>query len=120
MLRVVEFTPPMSGLDGEFNTFRLGVAWSKRVVPGDEVLLLDKKTFSIIGRAEITEIHVGTLIDMSALHALRNHNQLGLDPEGAGERLRANMIRRYGPQKCGPESKVTVMQMKRIDMRRIE
>lgn len=112
-MRVIEFSPPMSGLDGEFNTFRLGIAWSKRLAPGEIVLLIDKKQFLVIGHAEVTAIQVGELSDMSALHARRNHNQIGLDPDGAGERLIANMMRRYGPHKLSHTSRVTVIYLKR-------
>jgi hypothetical protein len=112
-MRIIEFSPPMSGLDGEFNTFRLGIAWSKRLMPGDLVCLMNKKEFLLMGHAEVTAVHVGKLSDMSALHARRNHNQLGLPPDGAGERLIANMIKRYGPHKCLYDSKVTVIYMNR-------
>lgn len=114
-MRVIEFSPPMSGIDGEFNTFRLGVAWSKRVAPGDTVLLIDRKQFSVIGKAQVTDVKVGSLRDMSALHARHNHNQKGLDPQGADERLMSNMIKRYGPHKCLHTTKVTVIGMKRIE-----
>jgi hypothetical protein len=112
-MRIIEFSPPMSGLEGEFNTFRLGVAWSKRLAPGDTVCLMNKKEFSLMGYAEVKAVHVGKLSDMSALHARRNHNQLGLPSDGAGERLIANMIRRYGPHKVNHTVKVTVIYMNR-------
>lgn len=114
-MRVLEFSPPMSGIEGEFNTFRLGVAWSKRVAPGDTVLLIDRKQFSVIGKAKITGVQVGSLRDMSALHARHNHNQKGLDPQGADERLIINMVKRYGPNKCDENKRVTVIGMKRIE-----
>ncbi len=114
-MRIIEFMPPMNGMDGEFNTFRLGVAWSKRVESGNAVLLMDKKQYELMGCAEVTAVHVGKLSDMSALHARHNHNQLGLDQDGAGERLIANMIRRYGPHKCSTGTNVTVIYMKRLE-----
>lgn len=115
MTYVIDFAPPMSGIEGEFNTFRLGPAWSKRLTSGEEVLLLDKKQCAVMGKAVITAIYVGTLRDMSALHARRNHNQQGLDPEGACERLMTNMIKRYGPHKLRETTRVTVIEMRKIE-----
>lgn len=114
-VRVIEFSPPMEGLEGEFNTFRLGMAWSKRIVVGDTIWLMDKKQFLIFGSAIVTGIFVGKLRDMSDLYACRNHNQKGLDPEGANNRLIANMIKRYGPNMCDENKKVTVIEMKRTE-----
>lgn len=115
MLRILDFAPPMLGIDGEFNTFRLGGAWAKRVQPGDKVALMDKKEMSLMGWAVVTGVHMGKLNELSALHGRRNHNQKHLPSEGAGERVIAAMMKRYGPNKCCETSRVTV-----IDMRRIE
>lgn len=114
-MRIIDFAPPMSGIEGEFNTFRLGPAWSKRVESGEIVILMDKKQCSSMGYAEVTAIHVGKLLEMSTLHARRNHNQIGLDTEGAGERLIANMMRRYGPAKCGHTKTVTVVYLRKLE-----
>lgn len=114
-VRVIEFSPPMEGIEGEFNTFRLGGAWAKRVVPGDTVWLMDKKQFLIFGSATVTEIHVGKLNEMSDLYACHNHNQKGLDPEGANKRLITNMIKRYGPNMCDENKRVTVICMRRTE-----
>lgn len=115
MLYVIEFAPPMSGLEGEFNTFRLGGAWAKRTIPGERLLLIDKKQSAVLGWGLVSAVHVGTLTEMSALHGSRNHNQKGLDPEGAGERVIAAMKKRYGPHKVNDNSKVTVIELKRIE-----
>lgn len=114
MLRIIEFYPPMSGIDREFNTFRLGLAWSKRVCAGETVLLMDKKQFGLIGIAEVVEVHTGKLREMSALHGSRNHNQKHLPPDGAGERVVAAMVKRYGPNKCNYDSTVTVIYLREV------
>lgn len=114
-MRILEFSPPMNGITGEFNTFRLSLAWSKRVAKGEIITLMDKKDCSSMGYAEVISVHVGKLHDMSALHARHNHNQIGLDPDGAGERLTANMIRRYGPHRCGLNSNVTIIYLKKLE-----
>lgn len=114
-MHVIEFSPPMEGIDGEFNTFRLGMAWFKRLVRGEEVLLIDRKQFCVIGRATVTDIQTGPLREMSYQHGSHNHNQKHLPPDGAGERVIAAMIKRYGPNKCCDSSKVTVIYMKRTE-----
>ena len=115
MLRIMEFAAPMSGIDGEFNTFRLGGAWSKRVAPGDKIVLMDKKECALMGWALVTGVHVGKLNELSTLHGFHNHNQKHLSPEGAGDRVVAAMQKRYGPHKCRDTSMVTVINMKRIE-----
>lgn len=115
MLRIVEFAPPMSGIEGEFNTFRLGGAWVKRVEVGDKIALMDKKECALIGYAVITGVHKGKLRDMSAQHGFHNHNQRHLPVEGAGERVIAAMQKRYGPNRCTENSIVTVLDMRRLE-----
>lgn len=112
MTRIIDFSPPMSGIAGEFNTFRLGVAWSKRLNPGEQVLLMDKKLYSVMGSAKVMGVTVGSLSEMGALYGSQNHNQKHLPKEGAGERVATAMIKRYGPNRCCEDSKVTVIHLK--------
>lgn len=114
MLRIIDFSPPMSGIDGSFNTFRLGGTWSRRVQVGERVGLLDNKQMCLIGFATVTGVHTGKLNELSALHACRNHNQKHLPSDGAGERLMQAMIKRYGPHKCRENSLVTVIELEEI------
>lgn len=110
---VIEFSPPMSGIEGVFNTVRLGGKYGKLLAPGDTVMLIDRKLSKVIGTAEVIAVEVGKLSEMAALHAAQNHNQKGLDESGAPRRLIDNMIRRYGPHKCGENSRVTVIYLRR-------
>lgn len=114
-MRVIDFSPPMQGIAGEFNTFRLGGAWSRRLQPGERVALLDKKEMRLIGFATVAGVHTGKLDAMSAQHGFRNHNQKHLPTEGAGERVVQAMIKRYGPQKCRDTSLVTVIELKEFE-----
>lgn len=111
-IHVIEFAPPMSGFKTFFNTFRLGVAWAKRVHPGERVLLLDTKTHIVFGVAEVISVKVGSLGEMAAIHAAFNHNQLG-NPEAAKD-LIAGTIRRYGPHRVTVDKKYTVIYLRRL------
>ena len=119
---VIDFTPPMEGFDGRFNTFRLGLGWSKRLSVGDRVFLADKKRSWIFGQAEVEGVMTGKLGEMANLYAAENHNHKSKPIAQASENLIANMVRRYGPHICDREKKVTVivLHMKRkfdADMR---
>jgi hypothetical protein len=109
----IEFYPPMQGLDGRFNTFRLGLAWSKRVSKGDYVLLLDNKTKVAFARARVTGVHTGTLCEMAKLYAHLNHNQRH-DPSNARQNIVTALMKRYGPQMVTVDKKVTVIDLRRL------
>lgn len=112
---VIEFAPPISGIDGKFNTFRIGLKWSKLLKAGDKVYLLNKKESAVIGIAAIEEVLTGELRELANRHAAHNHNQKLLDYEGAADRLIANLTRLYGPQIITETKKTTVLYMRRIE-----
>ncbi|WP_323016363.1 hypothetical protein [Castellaniella sp.] len=111
---VLGFAPPVTGLEGQFNTFRLGVAWGKRLNEHDTVILVNQPRSEILARAEVVSVQCGVFSDMAAMHATRNHNYRGLTREEASQRLIASMIKRYGPHKCSENSKVTVIYLRVI------
>jgi hypothetical protein len=111
---IIEFAPPMESIGGYFNTFRMGIKWSKLLKMGDKVFLVDKPKALVFGEAIIGEVFVGRLDEMAKLHAVHNHNQVGLTPTAeAPERLIANMKKRYGPHIAREDKKVTVIFMQR-------
>lgn len=113
---VIDFHPPILGLDGEFNTFRLGRTWSKRLKAGDHVLLTDRKNSVVFGRAEVTAVHTGPLGEMCKAHAIHNHTQRESTPEQAPERLLKEVLQKlYGPH-IAHETKASVV----IYLRRLE
>lgn len=114
-MRVIEFSPPMRGIEGRFNTFRLGGAWAKRIEAGETVLLIDAKEHQVIAKATVEGVVKGKLEDLAREHAAGNHNQQGLEPEGAPERLIAAMMKRYGPHRAGHNSTVTVIFLRMND-----
>lgn len=112
---VLEFEPPLQGFDGEFNTFRLGWAWAKRVKRGRHVLLMNSKTKEVFGRARVLNIWTGTLLDLATMMASRNHNQLGKAPSEATSDLMGRMRDRYGPHIARDDKRCTVILMRRRD-----
>ena len=60
-LHVVGFIPPVIGVEDEFNTFRLGGFYQKRLSIGSQVYLLNEKEKMIFGRAQVENIDVGDL-----------------------------------------------------------
>ena len=71
---VLKFRNPC-GMDGKFNTIRLGMAWTKRVTRGTVVALMTTK-FDVFGRAAVTSILSGTKEDMVERYAIDNHRLL--------------------------------------------
>ena len=112
---VIEFSPPMVGITGTFNTVRLGLKLSRCLNVGDKVVLIDKRRAETMGAAFVESVHVGRLGDMAQLHAAENHNQRGLDREDAPKRLVANMVKRYGPHICNENKYVTVVYLRMSD-----
>jgi hypothetical protein len=114
-VQVIGFAPPYEGLDGYFNTFRLGGTLALRLKPQDEVFLMDEKTKVVFGRAVVMAITVGKLKDMCQEHAAFNHRELNNSPEGAPERLLAYVQKLFGPHIAKPEKKTTVLYLRRIN-----
>lgn len=111
---IIDFYPPIVGLEDEFNTVRLGVAWKKRLAVGEEVYLSDNKERKVIGKAIVTDVQTGRLDEICASHADKNHSQLSLGPAGSMERLFAIIQKLYGPHLALPEKKATVIYLKRL------
>jgi len=114
-VQVLGFIPPITGVENEFNTFRLGHTMLKRVKPGDEVFLMDEKTKIVFGRARVEGIEGGTLGEQCLLHAAKNHRELGNEPETAPERLFAYIQKIYGPHIAKHDKRSTVIYLKRIE-----
>jgi hypothetical protein len=113
-LYAIDFTPPMSGFKGKFNTFRIGRVWSKRLKVGDEVLLLDKKQCLIFGRAVVTGLKTGALAELAEQCAYLNHNQKGQARDGAPERLMESLRKRYGPHIIHEGKLTTVIDLRML------
>lgn len=113
--RVIDFVPPVEGIEGDFNTFRLGLFYAKRLTPGEVVHLLDSKEKMLIGKATVLGTDIGTLGEMLAAHAQRNHAMILGDGLTASERLMDLMRKLYGPHIASFSRKTTVIHLRRIN-----
>lgn len=112
---VIGFIPPVEGVDKEFNTFRLGGTFAKRLKEGDEVFLMDEKNKIVFGRAQVLRVESGKLGELCLLHAAKNHRELLNDETTAPERLFQYLQRVYGPHIATATKKSCVIYMRRIE-----
>ena len=112
---VIGFVPPIEGIEREFNTFRLGGTWAKKLAVGDNVLIMDEKGKFVFGAATVTRIETGKLAEMCVEHAHWNHRELANPVTGAGERLLAYLRKLFGPVICTDNKLTTVIYLKRIE-----
>lgn len=114
-IQVLDFIPPVEGLEKDFNTFRLGGSLVKRLKEGQEVFLMDGKNKVIFGRAQVTRIEPGSLGELCLMHAKDNHRELTNEPMGAPERLFKYLQKIYGPHIAIANKKTCVIYMKRLE-----
>lgn len=103
-----------AGLEGMFNTFRLGGAWAERVAPGT-LVNLRRTDGTHIGEAEVIATHVGLFEEMNAKFGFDNH--LAIDAEVRGEEFDLEKVMRecYGGHRFSAGSLVSVIELKRIN-----
>jgi hypothetical protein len=114
-IQTIGFVPPVEGIDGNFNTFRLGGTLATRLTSGQEVLLLNEKTKMVFGRAEVLSVHMGKLREMCAMHARFNHRELANDADGAPDRLFSYLTKLFGPHIATDNKRCTVIYLKRLE-----
>lgn len=114
-VRVVNFVAPVVGVDSDFNTFRLGSFYAKRLLPGETIFLLNEKERIVFGKAKVMSVEVGPLGEMCMIHAHKNHTELDNDPMTAPERLNDTLRKLYGPHIAKLNSKTTVIYLKRMN-----
>lgn len=110
-MHYIEFIPPVTGIDGVFNTVRLGGFYSKNLKAGDLVYLTDSKKKIILGIAEVVSVEYMVLSLVCELHGHRNHTQIGL-PKSQVD-LFSVIQKIYGPHIAQPNKKATVIYLKR-------
>lgn len=110
----IRFGYPRRGLQGRFNTFRLGLGMTKQVIPGDQVELVDSRSEKLLKRAMVTAVHTGPLDEMALQHAHQAHNWKAHPPEDQAALLVASMKKRYPPGRVNDRSPVTVIYLEEI------
>lgn len=113
-ISLISFVSPVTGVDAEFNTFRLGEAYAKRLNPNDVVALINEKTKHLFGFAQVTKLVTGRLDELCAIHAYMNHTQLGEPATEAPAQVYKTLQRIYGPHIVKPDKKATVIYMRRL------
>ncbi len=111
---VIGFRAPIVGIEERFNTFRLGTAWSKLLIPGMKVILINETAKMTIAMAEVERVEVGTLAEMCERHAHENHSHLHVTDGRAGEMLNAKLKRLYGPHIATDTKRCTVIWLRRM------
>ena len=106
---VIGFTPPLIGLEGEFNTFRIGGKWFKTLQVGECVAILDEKNKRIVSYAEVTELHKGQFREMLEKFAYKNHTGLGATDLGNF------ILRLYGPHIVNDTKLTTVICLRKLE-----
>ena len=119
-MQQISFGYPRRGLDGHFNTIRLGRSWVEKVKPGDVVELVDARSKRVLKLATVSGVLVGALREMAQVHGAWAHNWkldtgLWLSGNANAKLLIASMCKRYPPNRCTEDSIVSVIYMKVID-----
>jgi hypothetical protein len=102
-----------SGMEGEFNTLRMGRAWQERLERGSPVALA-RNDNTLFGAAVVELIVVDTLSSLIDLHGTDNH--LAIDARRRGESidLLKVMVRCYGTNRAKPDQPATAIYLRRL------
>jgi len=109
---VIGFTDP-TGTDGEFNTFRRGLGWARRLVIGQRVGLYDLKADRMVGYARVEAIVSGVLGDLLLSHSAFNHLMKALPVDDAPEALQRVLRKAYGTTYAAPSETFSVIECRR-------
>jgi hypothetical protein len=112
-MQQITFSYPRRGLDGHFNTFRLGVKWSS-LIRGSVVDLVDARTKRLIKQASVLGVFTGTLESLAPVHAKWAHNWREHPEDQRAELLIASMKRRYPPGRVRDDSPCSVIYLREI------
>lgn len=110
----IAFSYPRRGLEGVFNTFRLGGAWVDKCKPNEVVDLIDARSKRVLKRATVLRVFVGTLTELASTHARWAHNWKDSPPESQAALLVESMKKRYPPNRVRDDSVVSVIYLKEL------
>lgn len=110
----IKFSYPRRGLEGLFNTIRLGSKWLQQCPPGTEVELVDARTGKLLKRARVLGVITGALNALAPAHARWAHNWKDSPEAERSDLLIASMKRRYPPGRVTDTSVCSVIYLKEI------
>lgn len=102
----------VSGMEAQFNTFRVGLAWMQRLKVGDVVALRGPE--GIFGRASVTALHSGPFMEMDRLYGEDNHLAIQAAIEGKDFDMAKVLRGLYGPNRFDENRQTTVIYMERL------
>jgi hypothetical protein len=114
---ILTFRPPLLGLEGNFNTFRIGAAWAHRVAPGVIVGLGDRANGDrIFGKAIVRKVFYGDYETMCRKYAKDNHMlvESKMTRKAAAEKMAKIMRNAYGKIVVENAEDISVIYMERL------
>jgi len=102
----------LDGMGEEFNTFRLGSAWARRVKPGQAIGLLNRQGEKI-GEAVVKAVHCGDKEEMLNEHARYNHLMIAKPHDNPAAELKRLIRNMYGTNYLANASSFSVIYLKR-------
>lgn len=108
---VLDFRDP-AGTEFAFNTFRLGMAWSRRVFSNDVVALRGPK--GLYGEAKVLGTHSGPFAAMREQFGDDNHLAIAAAVAEQDFDLESVMRKNYGPNRFSASSNVSVIYLERL------
>lgn len=112
---VLDFVPPLEGFEGEFNTIRMGVKWTKLLQRGDHVYLQNSKDKMIFAKAEVISVEQDTFGQICLYHAANNHSEIGRADGNSASRIYKLMTKFLGPHIVNHSKKACVVYLRRIE-----
>jgi len=110
---VLGFIQPIVGVDGVFNTFRMGRKYST-LEPHSDVFLMDEKEKAIFGTAEVMEVVTGKVGELCVEYGAHNHTELENHDGNNAETLYKTLLKIYGPHILNPTKLFTVVTLRRM------
>lgn len=118
MNKVIAFSYPRRGLNGTFNTFRLGNSWATKLTRSEVVDLIDAKTKRVLLRATVIGVFTGPMRELATRHARWAHNWTEHPADQRADLLVASMLRRFahwGPARCSETAICSTIYLREIE-----
>ena len=107
---IIPFRPKIRGMQGTWNTFRIGTAWYNRLKVGTKIAVLNTKTLEIERYEVVKDIHFGLKEEMCQMYAKDNHNIIADNIyDNIAETMLQRMRKNYGSRIFESTSYATVI-----------